>query len=217
MATSEGNLSLNQAPEMRRSRAPMILLIVLIVVAVAGYFVWQHYKIRESTDDAQLQGHLHTVSAKVGGTVTSSHVIENQIVKAGDILVEIDPRDYQVALEKAKAELAEAQAALAGTSLDLPITSTSTESVTTGAQAGVAEARAKAVEFWLGWALDGERYRHRPGAPVNTQYVYDAKFRQNAYSALLPIYGDMFGQKDGQHLAAADSGPLDEAYVGGGS
>jgi len=77
-------------------------------------------------------------------------------------------------------------------------------------------AREKAAAIWLNWVLDGS-HGHRPGAPVNTQYVYDSKYKQNAYSALLPIYSDWFGPTDGPKLAAADSGPLDEGYVGGGS
>jgi hypothetical protein len=62
-----------------------------------------------------------------------------------------------------------------------------------------------------------QSHNHRPGAPVNTQYVYDTKFKINAYEALLPVYTKLFGQADGAKLAAAESGPLDEAYVGGGS
>lgn len=57
----------------------------------------------------------------------------------------------------------------------------------------------------------------RPGAPVNAQYVYDTKFRQNAYGALLEEYSALFGPDHGKLLAVADSGPLDEAYVGGAS
>jgi len=76
--------------------------------------------------------------------------------------------------------------------------------------------REKAANYWLGWALDNS-HAHRPGAPINSQYVYDSKYKINAYSALLSVYVDMFGKEDGAKLAAADSGPLDEAYVGGGS
>lgn len=81
--------------------------------------------------------------------------------------------------------------------------------------AAVIQAREKAADYWLTWALE-DTHEHRPGAPVNSQYVYDAKFRQNAYSGLLPVYTAAFGQ-DGAALSAAESGPLDEAYVGGGS
>lgn len=82
----------------------------------------------------------------------------------------------------------------------------------------VAELRQKAAESWLSWATDSSgTHDHRPGAPINTQYVYDAKFRQNAYLALRAYYSAAFGHADGSKLAAAESGPLDEAYVGGGS
>lgn len=88
--------------------------------------------------------------------------------------------------------------------------------LTDGNVAAVAAAQERAADYWLGWATDGS-HEHKPGAPVNTQYVYDSKFRINAYSGLLPTYTALFGPEDGAKLAAADSGPLDEAYVGGGS
>lgn len=77
-------------------------------------------------------------------------------------------------------------------------------------------AREKAANLWLDWHQD-DSHGHRPGAPINSQYVYDSKYKINAYGALLDVYVKMFGQKDGEELAAADSGPIDEAYVGGGS
>lgn len=81
--------------------------------------------------------------------------------------------------------------------------------------AAVAAAREKAADYWLAWALE-DQHAHRPGAPINSQYVYDSKFRQNCYSALLPVHTAAFGA-DGASLSAAESGPLDEGYVGGGS
>ena len=80
----------------------------------------------------------------------------------------------------------------------------------------IISAREKAVNLWLEWELD-DSHGHRPGAPVNTQYVYDSKFKINCYGALLKAYVKFFGQSEGEQLAAADSGPIDEAYVGGGS
>jgi hypothetical protein len=80
----------------------------------------------------------------------------------------------------------------------------------------IARARGQAVNYWLEWVQDGGNV-HRPGAPVNTQYVYDTKFKQNCYGALLNEYQSLFGSDDGTKLAVGDSGPLDEAYVGGGS
>jgi hypothetical protein len=82
--------------------------------------------------------------------------------------------------------------------------------------AAVADARSKAASYWLGWALD-DSHTHRPGAPINSQFVYDTKYRQNSYGAILPVYTSLFGPDDGAKIAAADSGPLDEGYVGGGS
>lgn len=80
----------------------------------------------------------------------------------------------------------------------------------------VAAAREKLVEFWLSWAVE-DTHGHKPGAQVNTQYVYDSKYRQNAYGALLEEYTTNFGPEDGKALAIGESGPLDEGYVGGGS
>mmetsp|Transcript_5237 Transcript_5237/g.12521 ORF Transcript_5237/g.12521 Transcript_5237/m.12521 type:complete len:391 (-) Transcript_5237:74-1246(-) len=82
--------------------------------------------------------------------------------------------------------------------------------------AAVVKAREQAADWWLGWATDNQ-HEHRPGAPVNTQYVYDSKFKINAYGALLGEFKAMYGAEDGQKLAVGESGPLDEAYVGGGS
>ena len=79
----------------------------------------------------------------------------------------------------------------------------------------ITDVRAKIADYWLGWAIDGS-HAHRPGAPVNSQYVHDSKYKIQSYQALLEDYKAMFGE-DGVKLAAAESGPLDEAYVGGGS
>lgn len=75
--------------------------------------------------------------------------------------------------------------------------------------------REQLAENWLVWATEGG-HDHRPGAPVNSQYVYDSKYLQNAYLALLQDYNEAFGA-DGPKMSAAESGPLDEGYVGGGS
>eukprot|EP00633_Aureoumbra_lagunensis_P011830 CAMPEP_0197335648 /NCGR_PEP_ID=MMETSP0892-20130614/33435_1 /TAXON_ID=44058 ORGANISM="Aureoumbra lagunensis, Strain CCMP1510" /NCGR_SAMPLE_ID=MMETSP0892 /ASSEMBLY_ACC=CAM_ASM_000538 /LENGTH=175 /DNA_ID=CAMNT_0042837169 /DNA_START=182 /DNA_END=709 /DNA_ORIENTATION=+ len=79
----------------------------------------------------------------------------------------------------------------------------------------VLNTRQAAANAWLSWQLDPQ-HEHRPGAPVNSQYVFDTKARQNLYAALLDVYKAQFND-DGVILAAKDSGPLDEAYVGGGS
>lgn len=78
--------------------------------------------------------------------------------------------------------------------------------------AALLRVRHELVASWLRFR-DGQ-HEHRPGAPINAQYVYDSKFRQNAYAALAQSYA---GLPDGTSLAMAESGPLDEAYVGGAS
>ncbi len=123
-------------------RARWWLLAVLLVLAVAGYFVWRYYAVRESTDDAQIDAYTHQISAKVGGRVERVYVIDNQHVKAGTVLVQIDPKDYQVALDRARADLAAAQANLRAAQSGVPITSTTTASRQSTANAGVQAARA---------------------------------------------------------------------------
>ena len=94
------------------------------------------------------------------------------------------------------------------TSLDFPLTD--------GNIASVIKAREQVVDYWLKWSQESE-HEHRPGAPVNSQYVYDTKYKQNAFGALMNEYTTLFGADGGKQLAIGDSGPLDEAYVGGAS
>ena len=101
-----------KAPVFTRQRA-FIAAGVLLVVAVAAFFGWRTLSPREGTDDAQVSGHVSPVATRVGGTVVAIKVKDNQSVKAGDVLVELDPRDYQLAVARAEADLAVAEAAFA--------------------------------------------------------------------------------------------------------
>src|SRR5207302_2966107 len=99
-------------------------VVVLLLIAVV---VWLWVTAgRESTDDAQVDAHVTQIAARVGGTVARVPVVDNQQVDAGAVLVEIDPRDYQVAVEKARAEVADAEAAAIAAASNVPITSTQT-------------------------------------------------------------------------------------------
>jgi membrane fusion protein (multidrug efflux system) len=120
----------------------MALIIGAIVVLVAGFFLWRYFTSYESTDDAQIDGHLNAVSARVSGHVEKLLVNDNQYVAAGTPLVEIDPRDYQVAVAKARADYAAAMATAQADQVNVPITSVNTGSQLTGAQADVENARA---------------------------------------------------------------------------
>jgi membrane fusion protein (multidrug efflux system) len=103
---------------------------------------------RESTDDAQVSGHVSPVAARVAGTVQTVAVNDNQAVKAGDVLVEIDPHDYQIALARAEADLAVAEAAASAAQTTVPVTSATASSQLDVARTGTtnAEAAFKAAE-----------------------------------------------------------------------
>src|SRR5271169_495804 len=112
-------------PRYKRSNARRNILIVAIVlvVLVGGLFLWRYLGSYESTDDAQVDAHLYPVSSRISGYVTKVNVDDNQYVQKGSVLVEIDPKDYQVAVEEAKANLASAEATAQSVNIDVPITS----------------------------------------------------------------------------------------------
>ena len=122
------------------NRVRLIAAVIVALAVVIGVWVWIASG-HESTDDAQIEGHVTQVAARVGGTVLRVAVNDNQSVDAGAILVEIDPRDYQVALEKAKAELADAEATAVAARANVPITSTNASSGVGTAQGSIEQAR----------------------------------------------------------------------------
>src|SRR2546430_7930271 len=129
----------------RASRSPRfrrLLILILIVLLVVGFFLWRYFTSYESTDDAQIDGHLNAISARISGHVEKLLVDDNQYVNAGTPLVQIDPRDYQVAVDRAKADYADALSAAQAAQGNVPITSVSTGSQVSTAQADVENARA---------------------------------------------------------------------------
>jgi membrane fusion protein (multidrug efflux system) len=116
--------------------------IAVVVLAVGGVGAWLLLTAgRESTDDAQLDAHVTQLAARVSGTVTKVAVEDNQLVDAGAVLVELDPRDYQVGVDKARAELADAEASALAAHSGVPIASTTTASNVTTARGGIAQAQ----------------------------------------------------------------------------
>jgi membrane fusion protein, multidrug efflux system len=118
------------------------LIVAGLVIVVAGFFLWRYLSSYESTDDAQIDGHVNAVSARVSGHVIKLNVEDNQYVEKGTVLVEIDPADYEVAVAKARAEYADAQAQASAAGINVPITDVSTSSQVSGAQGGVSGAQA---------------------------------------------------------------------------
>jgi len=118
------------------------IVIGIIVLLVIGFFAYRYFTSYESTDDAQIDGHINSVSARVSGHVIKLNVQDNQYVQAGTVLVEIDPADYQLAYDKAKADYADAQAAALAAGVNVPITSISTSGQVSATEADVNSARA---------------------------------------------------------------------------
>jgi len=104
-----------------RSRLFIVLALAALLVLATGLGAWFYFSGSESTDDAQVDGHIHPVNAKIGGTVEQVNVKENQRVDAGTILVQIDTRDYQVSMSRAHADLADAQAQYEAARAGLPV------------------------------------------------------------------------------------------------
>ena len=114
------------------------LLVLALLIGIGWYELTAG---RESTDDAQIDSHLSQVAARVGGTITVVAVDDNKPVEVGALLVQLDPRDYQVALDKARAELADAEAAAQAAKTSVPITSTTATSGVTTARGGLMQAQ----------------------------------------------------------------------------
>ena len=114
---------------------------VVLVAALVGIFLY--YRNRESTDDAQVDGHITPIASKVYGRVADVLVTDNQAVKAGQVLVRIDPRDYQASVDQAKAALALAESDAAAAGVDVPRTRETTASGTSSADAQLAGAQAE--------------------------------------------------------------------------
>lgn len=124
------------------SRAKWGIGIAVVVLLVAGFFAWRYFGSYESTDDAQVDGHVNSVSARVSGHVVKLNVEDNQYVEKGTVLVEVDPADYQVSVEQAQAEYADAQAQASASGINVPITNVNTTSQVSSADAGVSNAKA---------------------------------------------------------------------------
>jgi membrane fusion protein, multidrug efflux system len=138
---SERDLKWRQFRE-RNPRFRMFLIIGVVVLLVAGFFFWRYFTSYESTDDAQIDGHLNPVSPRITGHIQKLLVDDNQYVRAGQPVVQIDPRDYQVLVARAQADYDNAVAEARAAGVNVPITSTSTTSQLLSAEADLAAARA---------------------------------------------------------------------------
>jgi membrane fusion protein (multidrug efflux system) len=199
----------------KSSRRKFIIIAVLIFLAVGAALFYWHSTFTEDTDDAQIDGNLYQVSSRVTGQVIKVYVDDNQKVQAGQLLAEIDPKDYQVALEQAEANLASAQAAAIQANVNVPITSTSVKtSLSTsssdvqGALAAVAQAQKQelAAEARVDQAkanalkakLDVERYTPLVQKDVISKQQYDAAVAQASATsaAVIEAQSQVIGQQE---------------------
>jgi membrane fusion protein (multidrug efflux system) len=118
-------------------RTKWLIAVVVILLLIGGFFIWRYYSVRESTDDAQIDGHINPISPRVTGTVVRVLHDDNEVVQAGTLLVELDPKDYQVAVDRARADLANAQANSTAANVGVPLTQTTSSSQLVSASAGV--------------------------------------------------------------------------------
>src|SRR6202041_1796546 len=145
VSTAEkGNARDRHAPRSLRDHPLKVLVGLVVLLAVvlgAVYFIRNAFLI-ESTDDAQVDGHIMPLSARISGYVLEVPVMEGQLVHAGDVLVTIDPQDYKVSVNQAQAALADAMASAAGSRFNVPITSVTTQSNLESAGTAVLNAQA---------------------------------------------------------------------------
>ena len=192
--TNKQDQSTEQVPEKKSNRRGIVIVVVIILVIAAGFYYWRS-TFTEDTDDAQVDGDLYQVSARVAGQVVHVDVTDNQWVKAGDPIAEVDPKDFEVALAQAQANLASAQADLEQARVNLPITNVNvrTSVFTSGssligsqaslsqaqanvsaAQARVDQAQANAIKA----QLDVDRYTPLVAKDVISKQQFDAAVQQ---------------------------------------
>jgi membrane fusion protein (multidrug efflux system) len=180
----------NDSAETNGNRKFAVIGVVLLIVLGAAFFYWRS-TYTEDTDDAQVDGNLYQISSRIAGQVVKVTVDDNQTVQAGQLLAEIDPTDYQVALDQAQANLASAQAEYAQATVNVPITQVTVgtmvsttasdvkgstdmvaqaEKQVEAANARVAEARANALKA----QADVDRYTPLVEKDVISKQQYDA-------------------------------------------
>ena len=121
----------------RPSRKRFFIIGGVVLVAIVAFLYWWHSRYYESTDDAQINGNLVQISTRIKGNIVLVNVEENQEVQKGQLLIEIDPRDWQAALDQGEANLATAKANYEAALANVPITVRSTGATLSGAGADV--------------------------------------------------------------------------------
>ncbi|MGA7314548.1 MAG: HlyD family secretion protein [Silvibacterium sp.] len=185
------NASPDPQPEKPKSRRRFLIIGVIALLVVGAGLFWWHSTYYESTDDAQVNGHLIQISSRIVGQVIKVNVDENQAVDAGAVLAEIDPKDFQVAVQQAEAALQSAEASYEAAKVNVPLTDINTGNTlfsagadVHGTQAQIAQAerqldaaKARVVEAQANATksqADLDRYRPLVEKDVISKQQFDA-------------------------------------------
>jgi membrane fusion protein (multidrug efflux system) len=177
-----------------RGRAFTIFFVVLLIAAGVGIYFWLQSRQYESTDDAEVEAHLNSISSRVDGSITKVYVDNNQIVKAGDPLVDLDPRDFQVTIDQTRAQLVQARSQVTAQQPNVPITAVESSTNITGAEADVANAEAV-----VGVA---ERDRESAAARLAEAQANAARARADLARYTLLIKNEEVSQQEFDQVAA---------------
>jgi len=178
-----------------RRRAFTIFFIALLVIGTCGFLYWLHEREFESTDDAQVDTHLSPIGARIDGTITRVYVDDNQTVKAGDPLVDLDPSDYKVNLDQVLAQLAQARSMVVAQQPNVPITQLENITNISTGQADVANAQA---------ALSAaQRDRESTEAKVTESQANNARAQADLARYKLLIAKEEVSEQEYDQIAAA--------------
>jgi membrane fusion protein (multidrug efflux system) len=203
-----------------KSRRRFIVIGLVAILVVGALLFWWHSTYYEDTDDAQISGNLIQISSRIAGHVIKVNVEENQYVDKGTVIAELDPTDFQTAVQQDEANLASAEAAYEAARVNVPVTHINTGSTLysananlSTAQAGVAQAekQLQAAEAAVAQAkanstkaqLDLERYTPLVEKDVISRQQYDAAVATAAAdkAALAQAEANLQGARDGVRIA----------------
>jgi membrane fusion protein (multidrug efflux system) len=203
-----------------KSRRRFIIIGVIAILVVGALLFWWHSTYYEDTDDAQVDGHLIQISSRIAGNVVKVNVNENEVVEKGRVIAELDPKDFETAVQQDQANLASAEAAYEAARVNVPVTHISTGSTLSSAgadvssarssvaqaekqldaaRAGVAQAKANATKS----QLDLDRYTPLVEKDVISKQQYDAAVATAAAdkAALAQAEANLQGAQDGVRIA----------------
>ena len=178
-----------------RRRAFTVFFLVLLVLATGGLFWWLHARQFETTDDAEVDAHLNPISARIDGTIARVYVDDNQTVAAGQALVDLDPRDYQVALDQSMAQLTQARSMVIAQQPNVPITQVENITNISTGEADVANAQA---------ALSAaERERDSDAAKLTEAEANDARAQADLARYKILIAKEEVSEQEYDQIVAA--------------